>query len=238
MIDTWIWALGAVIVGLLSGVDPAALIRLAVLKGHENRPEVQDAARATAIFVFLFFCGVGLVVAVGVTSPETLRPIPARLLAYSPHVLAAGLILIAGRAIAFAVAGYTVGSLNRQVTRARKQLAESVRFLITAAAAVLALRQLGIDTTILNILIGAMMFGLAAGFALLVGLGGRDLGRELALGRYLTRLVKLGDLIEVGGVCGTVVGLHPASIEVITHDGASVHLRNSQVFGELPRIQR
>jgi hypothetical protein len=238
VIDPWIWALGAVIVGLLSGVVGAALVRLAILKGREDRPEAVDAARATSIFVFLFFCAIGIVVAVGVTSPETLRPIPADLLSYSPHVLAAGLILIAGRAIALAVAGYAQGSLSRSSNRARAQIAEATRIVITAAAAVLSLRQLGIDTTILNILIGAMMFGLAAGFALLVGLGGRDLSRELAFGRYLSRLVRIGDDLQVGGVRGTVVGLHPASIEVLTEDGVSVHLANSQVFRDVPRIQR
>jgi hypothetical protein len=238
MIDPWLWAVGAVIVGLLSGVVGAALIRIAILKGREERPEAVDAARAASIFVFLFFTAIGGIVAVGVTSPETLRPIPAHLLEYSPRVLAAGLILIAGRAIAFAVAGYVIGSLSRSSARVRGQLAETVRFVITAAAAVLSLRQLGIDTTILNILIAAMMFGLAAGFALLVGLGGRDLSRELAFGRYLSRLVRPGDELEVEGIRGTVVALHPASVELETERGVLVHLANSQVFQNVPRIQR
>jgi hypothetical protein len=238
MVDPWIWALGAVLVGFLSGMVGGTLIRIAILKGRENRPEAQDAARAATIFVFLFFSAIGAVVAVGVASPDTLRPIPAKLLSYSPHVLAAGLILIAGRAIAYAVAGYALGSLSRSTSRVRSQVAESVRFLVTAAAAVLSLRQLGIDTTILNILIGAMMFGIATGFALLVGLGGRGLRRELAFGRYLTRLVQVGDELAVGDVCGVVVGMHPASVEVLTHDGASVHLTNSQVFRTVPRVHR
>ena len=81
MIDTWVWAVGAVIVGLLSGVVGAALARIALVKGRENRQEVVDAARATSILVFLFFAVIGVVVAVGVSSPETLRPIPAELTA-------------------------------------------------------------------------------------------------------------------------------------------------------------
>jgi hypothetical protein len=238
MIDPWIWALGAVIVGLLSGVVGAALVRAAVSKGREERPEVQDAARAASTFVFLFFCAVGGVVAVGVTSPETLRPIPADVLSYSPHVLAAGLILIAGRALAFAAAGYVKRSLGGASSRIRLQLAESLRLLVTAAAMVLALRQLGIDTTILNILVGAIMFGVAAGFALLVGLGGRDLSRELAFGRYLSRIVRPGDELAVGDVCGVVVAMHPASVEVLVDSGASVHLANSQVFRDVPRVHR
>lgn len=236
MIDPWIWATGAVLVGLLSGVVGAALVRLAILNGRENRPEAHDAARATAIFVFLFFAAVGVVVAVGVTSRDTLRPIPAELLAYSPHVLAAGLILIAGRAMAYAAAGFVKGALAESTSRMRSKLAESVRAVITVASAVLALRQLGVDTTILNIAIGALLFGLAAAFALLVGLGGRELGRELVTGRYLPRLVRLGDELEVDGVRGVVVAMHPASIEVMADDGTSVHLRNSQVFASAPRV--
>jgi hypothetical protein len=238
MIDTWIWALGAVVVGLLSGVVGAALARIGLVKGRENRQEVVDAARATSILVFLFFAGIGLVVAVGVTSPETLRPIPADLLSYSPHVLAAGMILIAGRAIAFAIAGYLRSVLARSSGRVRAQSTEAARILITAAAGVLALRQLGIDTTILNILIAAMLFGLAAGFALLVGFGGRELSRELAFGRYLGRILRLGDEVVVGDVKGIVIGLHPASVELHLDSGASVHLANSQVFRAMPQVQR
>ena len=236
MIEPWIWAVGAVVVGLLSGVVGAALVRLAIVKGREGRLEVMDAARATSIFVFLFFAAMGVVVAVGVTSPDTLRPIPAQLLRYSPHVLAAGLILIAGRAMAFAVAGFVNGALADSTTRMRGKLAESVRVVITLAAGVLALRQLGIDTTILNIAIGAMLFGLAAAFALLVGLGGRDLGRELVTGRYLPRMMRVGDEIEVADLHGTVVAMHPASIEVMTDDGACVHVRNTEVLSSRPRV--
>jgi len=238
MVDPWIMALGAIVVGLLSGVVGAALVRRALIKGRENKPEIVDAARATAIFVFLFFAAIGVVVAVGVSDRDTLRPIPRDLLNYSPHVLAAGMILIAGRAIGFAVAGYLQGALSRSTPRVRTQITETARFLITAAAAVLALRQLGIDTTILNILIGAVLFGLAAGFALLVGFGGRELSRELAFGRYLGRILQPGDEVVVGDVKGVVLTLHPASIEVMDDNGASVHLTNSQVFRAMPRVHR
>lgn len=237
MIDPWIWAVGAVVVGLLSGVVGAALVRLAIMKGRDGRLEAMDAARAAAIFVFLFFAAIGVVVAVGVTSPETLRPIPAQLLQYSPHVLAAGLILIAGRAVAFAVAGFVNGALAESTTRMRGKMAESVRVMVTLAAGVLALRQLGIDTTILNIAIGAALFGLAAAFAMLVGLSGRDLGRELMTGRYLPRLLRVGDEVQVGDVSGVVVAMHPASVEVMTDDGACVHLRNTEVLDGRPRVQ-
>jgi hypothetical protein len=39
-------------------------------------------------------------------------------------------------------------------------------------------------------------------------------------------------------VAGVVVALHPATVEVATEDGSSVHLTNSQVFRASPRVQR
>ena len=44
--------------------------------------------------------------------------------------------------------------------------------------------------------------------------------------------------IVVGDVRGVVLGLHPASIEVMDDEGASVHLTNSQVFRTMPRVER
>ena len=70
MIDPWIWATGAIIVGLLSGLVGAALVRRIILKGREDRPEAHDAARATATFLFLFFAAVGVIVAIGFTNPS------------------------------------------------------------------------------------------------------------------------------------------------------------------------
>lgn len=233
MIDPWIYATGAVIVGLLSGVVGAALVRNIILSGREDRPEAADAARATATFIFLFFAALGVIVAIGFTNPETLEPIPAEVLRKSPHVLAAGLILIAGRAIAFALGGMVNTAFAGSPARMRAQLGAASSFLVYAISLVLALSQLGVDTTILSIIAAGAIFGLAAAFALLVGLGGRELGGELAAGRYLQRLVHIGDEIEFDGLQGEIVALHPASIELAV-DGDAVHVANTRlVRGEL-----
>lgn len=226
MIDPWIYAAGAVIVGLLSGVVGAALVRRIILKGREDRPEMHDAARATSTFLFLFFTAVGVVVALGFTKPETLETIPADLLRESPRVLAAGLILIAGRAIAFALGGAVNSAFAASTGRVRAQIAGTGRVLVYAVSVVLSLSQLGVDTTILSVIAGAVVFGLAGAFALLVGLGGREMGAELAAGRHLARLVSVGDDIEVDGVAGTVSALHPASVELRCGDDI-VHLPNT-----------
>lgn len=228
MIDPWIYAIGAVLVGLLSGVVGAALVRRIILKGREDRPEMHDAARATATFLFLFFTALGVIVAIGFTEPDTLEPIPADLVRKSPRILAAGLILIAGRAIAFALGGMIRSAFEGSTPRIQAQIGATARFVVYAVALVLALSQLGVDTTILSILAGAVTFGLAGAFALLVGLGGREMGGELAAGRHLSRIVAVGDRVEVDGIAGRIVALHPASVE-IELDGASVHMANTRL---------
>ena len=228
MIDPWIYAAGAVIVGLLSGVVGAALVRVIILKGREDRAEMHDAARATSTFLFLFFTALGAIVAIGFVNPETLEPIPADILRKSPRILAAGLILIAGRAIAYALGGAVNTAFAGSTTRVRAQIATTARFIVYAVAAVLALSQLGVDTTILSVMAGAVVFGLAGAFALLVGLGGREMGGELAAGRHLSRLVGVGDRIEVDGIAGRIVALHPASVEIEV-DGASLHVANTRL---------
>lgn len=230
MIDPWIWAAGAVIVGLLSGIVGAALVRRIILKGREDRPEMHDAARATATFLFLFFAALGLIVAIGFTNPETLEPIPADVLRTSPRILAAGLILIAGRAMAFAVGGLVNSALEGSSGRVRAQVTSAVRLLIYAIAFVLALSQLGVDTTILSIITAAVTFGVAGAFALLVGLGGRELSSDLAAGRYLHRIVRVGDRVEFDGKAGRVVAIHPATVELDLGDGHSLHVPNSAVM--------
>jgi small-conductance mechanosensitive channel len=227
MIDPWIFATGSIVVGLLSGVVGAALIRRIILIDRDGQPEAHDAARASAMFLFLFFTAVGVIVAIGFTNPETLEPIPAEILRESPRVLAAGLILIAARAIAFAVGGMVNGSFEGSGARMRAQIASLSRMLVYSVAIVLALSQLGVETTILSIIVAGFVFAGALAFALLVGLGGRELGGELAAGRYLHRLVDIGDEIEVGSTAGRIVAMHPASVELVLEDGSSVHLANS-----------
>ncbi len=232
MIDPWIWATGAVLVGLLSGVVGAALVRRIVVAGREERPEVDDAARASAIFIFLFFTAVGVIVAVAFTDRDSLRLVPRDLLSYAPHVLAAGLILIAGRAIAYAVTGVVDGLLEGSSVRMRSRLAGLVRLLVYATAVVLALSQLGVETTILSIAAAAALFGMAGSFVLVVGLGSRQMGGELAAGRYVQRLVRVGDEIEIGDQRLPVVGLHPATVELRRPDGALWHLPHSRLLAE------
>lgn len=234
MIDPWIYAAGAIVVGLLSGVVGAALVRRIILNDRRDRPEAHDAARATSTFLFLFFTSLGVIVAIGFTNADELEPIPAEVLRTSPRILAAGLVLIAGRAIAYAVGGMINTAFGGSGARLRTQVSAVARGLVYVIAVVLALTQLGVETTILSVIVGATACGAAAAFALLIGLGGRETGGELAAGRTVHRLVSIGDDISVDGVAGRVAALHPTSVELRDVDGSTIHLAYTRLTrGEL-----
>lgn len=240
MDDTWAVAIGAVAIGLMAGLAGAGLLHRALTSGRRDEPVYRDSARAMAISCFVFFTVAGVVVAISVLNHDSFEDVPSRLVDVLPRYLTAGLVLVAGRAIALAAGSVVNEALAGSSGRARSQAATAVRALITAAAVVIALAQLGVNTALLQITGGALLFGLAAAAALLVGFGGRDVAAEVAAGRYLARVLAPGDRIEVdlaaGRVSGEVAALNPATVELVEDDGAVRHLANSVVLAAGPRV--
>ena len=103
----------------------------------------------------------------------------------------AGLLVIGGRI----VAGVVVTAVGRAMLRATgkqpKAVLRTLEVTIIALVSLVAAGQLGIDTTILNILVSAIAFGAALAMALLIGIGGRETSREIAAGRAMGRVLAM-----------------------------------------------
>lgn len=95
-----------------------------------------------------------------------------------------------------------------------------------------------IDTTVINLGVAAIFFGLSASFTLLVGLGGREVAGEVAATRILRRTLRVGDRIETGELAGRIVGVHPTAIELETETGQRVLVPSSTIAGEQLVIDR
>lgn len=230
MIDErWLFAAGAVAGGLFLGAVLGWLVRRTLQS--ESRPsEVRHIAGPFATFVFWFITALGIVLGVGAGSPESLAPLPGQVLSYLPRVLVAGLILIGG----YAISSLSAATLGRALSRAsggrHAQVRKIVQYSLMGAAIILALNQLGIDTTILTLAVGALFFTAGIATALLIGLGGRDVAKEVAAGRYVRRVVETGDAINTGEVRGVILELHPASLEIQTDTEARLQLPYSQLL--------
>jgi small-conductance mechanosensitive channel len=234
-VTTFLVGLAVAIGGLVLASILAPIVRK--LLGSPKRPEaLQSVAGPAGMFVFWTLVAVGLIAAVAQGSPETLKPIPAKLIAYMPKALVAGVLLIVGN-----VVGQLLGlAVDRTMLKATGKrggvVVKLVQTAIMGLFALMAIGQLGINTTIVNMLVAALLFAFSLGSALLIGLGGRDMARNLTAGRYLRALVAPGAVVQAGDVSGVVVALRPASVELQLDDGSALHVPNGTVLNANLRV--
>jgi small-conductance mechanosensitive channel len=213
-------ALGLALGGMVLGSIAAPITRRAL--ASRSQPAIRDSAKGAGSFVFGLFCALGLVAALGVASPESLKPLPGDIARFLPRAVVAGLLIISGRIVATLVVAAVGRAMLKATGRQHKAILRTIEVVIVALVALVAAAQLGIDTTVLNIFVAAIAFGGALAMALLIGIGGRDTSREIAAGRSLARYLAVGDSIEIGEVSGTVTELQPTVIIVQTGTGEVV----------------
>lgn len=221
MNDTWWWAAAFIATGLAAGTI-AAITARRVLDRPSRRSAVRQAARPVSAFLFWILVAAGLVAAVASASPDTLEPIPSDLLAWLPRLGVAGLILIGGYVIATAVATGVARTAARATGSSQPFLEAATRMAVLAAAIVLALTQLGIDTTILNILVAAVAFGVTFALGGIAIIGGRDTARSVAAGKTISEHLELGDRITIAEHTGTLEQLTATHAVIATDAGNAV----------------
>ena len=209
------------------------------LLGAPSRPDqLQTLAEVISKFVFSAIAAAGLMAAAGVANPESVKPIPGRLIAYFPKVLVAGALIIVGN-VAGTVVGLAAGRAALRATGApRPSLERIVRSVIMGLAVVIAVGQLGVDTRIVQLLLSGIVYSFAAAAALLVGLGGREVARHLAAGRAVRSTLRPGDVVEVAGVSGTVKVVRPTSVELEQADGGVLVVPHGRVIEAIMTVRR
>lgn len=217
-------AVGLAVGGLVLGSILAPIVR----RWLAGRPQdaVRESAKSAGGFVFGLFVALGLIGALGVASPESLEPLPADIARFVPRAVVAGLLIIGGRIVAGIVITAVGRAMLKATGRQPKGVLRTLEISIIALVSLVAAGQLGIDTTILNILVAAIAFGAALALALLIGTGGRDVSGEIAAGRAIGRYLAVGDRVTVGEISGTISAMQPTVVIVDTGSG-TVAVRNS-----------
>jgi small-conductance mechanosensitive channel len=236
-ITGWIIAGCAIPVGFVIGSIASRVVNK-VLGGPTRPKPLQDAAGPLSSLALWIFVIIGLLVALGIISPESRTQMTQDFISFIPKVITAAIIVIAatvGSSFATAAMGPALG---RASTSVQRQAVAGVKAFIVGIAAIVALSQLGIDATVINIVVAAFFFAIAAGVALLVGLGGRNVAREVASSRAVRRLIDIGDQIESGGVSGKVMNMHPTMVEIKDPDGATVLVPPSQLIAGSLKVTR
>lgn len=226
---TWIVAVVVIVVCVVVGSILAPLVRKFLAK--PDRPDaIREVAPAVASFVFWLFVVFGVLFALAQSSPGSLDHIPASIIAYVPKVVVAGVLIIAGKVVG-TLLGMTVGRAILKATGDRRPSVERlVSMTVMGLAALIGVGQVGINTTIVNLVLAAFLTCLALSAAFLVGFGGRDISRHVAAGRYLRGVVQPGWMVRTGDQTGRVIAVRPASVELQLTDGSIVFVPNSEVL--------
>lgn len=230
------WILAAVVLGagLLLGELGGRLVRASMARPGRSA-EIREMARPVGTFVFWTGTSLGLLVAVATGSPTTLRELPERSLVHLPNLLVAGLLLIAGYAVSIGVSAAVGQSALRATGVRHRGLERLLRAAIMGAAIVVALGQLGVDTTLLMALVLVLLGAPALAVALLTGLGGREVAANLAAGRALRHQLRVDQRItlsepDVEMLSGVVVAIHPVTVELLTDDLRRVHVPHRRLL--------
>ena len=223
----WIWAAVAFGSGLLFGEIAGRIVRSALSRRGEA---ARESASAVGTFVFWTSTAVGLVIAIALIDSSVLEDLGDRLSESLPRFLVAFLLLIGGYAVSVAVAAM-IGQSARKATGVRQVgLERMLRVAIMAAAVVVALTEMGVDSSVLVVLLAVVIGAPALAIALLTAQGGRDVAAQIAAGRSPRHQLRPGQVLACDGEQGTIVVLHPSTVEIERPDGTRVLIPNRRLL--------
>ncbi len=161
-------------------------------------------SRFVATVVFYAIVIFAVLAALGPLGLDFLALALNQVLLYAPRLLAAVLILILGSSAAGLLAEISTSTLARAGVQRLAPIRTLVQVGVVYVAVILAAAVLGIDVTILIVITVIVLGGIALAAALAVGLGLRELSRNIAAARYVAEGIAESDEIVVGGYAGRV----------------------------------
>jgi small-conductance mechanosensitive channel len=189
-------------------------------------------ARTTYWLILIFFILLALG-ALGLT--DVVTSALSGFLAFLPRLVAATVILLIGafiaRVVGDAVTAMTVGS---NVPSGRV-LGQAVRYSILLVVIILALDELGVQTTILTTIVIVTITALALGLALAFGLGNRDLAHGIMAGFHAREEFSPGQTLTVGDHTGQLLRIGATKALLETGEG-QISIPNVALINDVVRL--
>ena len=151
------------------------------------------------------------------------------------RALVALVILIVGVMSAGWLADLVAREAERAGLRGPNIFRRIVFSVVVAVAALLAAEQVGLETNLIILLAVVVLGTVGLVAALALGQGLSLLSGNIAAGRYVQDGTRVGDVISVGGVEGTVEELGYASISVRAEDGHLYRIPNRTLLENVVR---
>jgi small-conductance mechanosensitive channel len=189
---------------------------------------------------FVLFWGIiltGVAGALSVLGLSSLEHTMDQIVNLSGRALVALVILIAGVMSAGWLAELVAREAESAGLRGPNVFRRVVFSAVVAVAALLAAEQIGLETYVLILLAIVVLATLGLVAALALGQGLTLLSSNIAAGRYVQDGTRVGDVISVDGVEGTVEELGYASITVRSEDGHLYRIPNRTLLENVVRKQ-
>ena len=250
----WLPNLGVALLLVLIGWVVARLVQ-AILAGVLRRLGVDRLAERAQANKFLDQIGMGpstvdvlarlifwlilLVFLLGATESLGLSGVVdtlGGLINYLPHVLAAALILLFGGLLSRVLGDAIAGLTDQSGLAGGAALGRVVRYALFAFAIILALQQLGVETTLLTTTTLALIGAAALALAVAFGLGSQQLARNIMAGFHVREEFIIGQEISVGEKQGTLIQIGNAKSKLQTKTG-EVSIPNSLLAEEVVEIK-
>ncbi len=154
--------------------------------------------------------------------------------AYLPNIAAAVLILVVGTSVSQFAGRSVARAADDSGIEFARSLGSLVSGLILFIVAVMAIGQLKFDTAMVRIVTTCILAGAALAFGLSLGLGTRDITRNILAGFYARKLFSPGDRLEVRGERGVLRAI-TATQTVIEQDAGLVTVANVTLLDETIR---
>jgi small-conductance mechanosensitive channel len=188
--------------------------------------------------VFWLLMSVFVMAAFSILGLESVSLAMREVVNYIPKVLVATVVVVVGLLAATFVRGVVATSADRVGLSYAEYLAAGCYWVLSILTFIAAFNQLGIQFALLEKLILIASAGLAAGFALAFGLGGRDVMAGILSGYYVRQRIQAGDRVSVAGLEGTVREVGPVATIIETREDGAVSrhsVPNSKMLQEAVR---
>lgn len=145
---------------------------------------------------------------------------------YLPKVFAAGLVLLAGVLLAQLAASLLRGAAEGVGLEYANSLGRIAQAMVIIISISVAIGQLEIKTDLLNNVIAIILVSIGLAIALAMGLGSRDIARQILSGIYVRELFEVGQTVRIGEIEGQIEEIGTVKTILLTDSGEMVSLAN------------
>jgi small-conductance mechanosensitive channel len=192
-------------------------------RGHIERRPSQLAGTLVAYVVL----GLAILTALGALGLDFLAATLNQVYLYAPRAFVGIVILFLGTAAAGLLAEATKRSLLEAGVTRGAGLPSFVRYSVLFVTVLLTATVLQIEVTILIVMTAIILGGLTLTAVLALGLGLRDLSKQIAASRYVAEGLVEGDLITIDGRSGTIERIGYAVTTIRDSNGVNYLIPNA-----------